>query len=157
MAIWNRFLIVVVIVVAVAIVVVSQKRNFRFVFDVVTVKHWAPDLVEELNYTMVQHNNRSYISGHLILKRNIDSLYVNTTMDFWKNGKEKRRLYNMQMDACQFLTIIHKNRLLNIFAKSFQTHTNGKLICPLKAVSVFFFCLLITNNILTILVLTCST
>lgn len=133
MATWNRFPIVIIVVVV--FVVASEKRNFRFVFDAVVVKHWAPDLVEELNFTMTQLNNRSLISGHLILKRNIDSLYVNTTMDFWKDGKEKRRLYNLQMDACHFLTMVHKNRLLNIFAKSFQKHTNGKLICPLKAVS----------------------
>lgn len=135
MSTWNRFLIVVVV--GVVVVVVAEKRNFRFVFDVVTVKHWAPDLVEELNYTLIQLNNRSYISGHLILKRNIDSLYVNSTMDFWKGGKEKHRLYSLQMDACNFLKMVHKNLLLNMFAKSFQKHANGRLVCPFKAVSFF--------------------
>lgn len=134
MATWNRFLIAIIAVVV--FVVASEKRNFRFVFDTVVVKHWAPDLVEELNFTMTQQNNRSLISGHLILKRIIDNLYVNTTMDFWKDGKDKRRLYNLQTDACQFLTMVHKSHLLNIFAKSFQKHTSGKLVCPLKAVSL---------------------
>ncbi|KAH8404829.1 hypothetical protein KR222_004930 [Zaprionus bogoriensis] len=139
MAAWGRILFFFVIAETVG---ASEKRNFRFVFDTVNINHWVPDIVDALNHTITQLNNRSYVSGYLILKRNIDNLYVNTTMDFWKGGTEKRRLYNLYMDACQFLSMVHKNLLLNIFSKSFKKHTNGILTCPLKAVniSLIYYC-----------------
>ncbi|EDV94080.1 GH25132 [Drosophila grimshawi] len=116
----------------ISIGVVSEERNFKFIIDRLTVMHWEPEIIEELNYSMIQLNNRSYVSGNLQLKRDIDKIVVNTTLDFWNMDNKKTRLYKLQTDACIFLANIHKNRLLNIFAKSFDKHTAGQLKCPLK-------------------------
>ncbi|KAH8273898.1 hypothetical protein KR044_002958, partial [Drosophila immigrans] len=126
MAVCYRLLLILVIV-------SSEKRKFQLIFDGVEIKSWAPDLIDEINSTLVQINNRSIINGYLILKRNVDKLDVNTTMDFWKVNNERRRLYSLQMDACRFLTMIHKNNLLSIFSKSFKKHTDSSLKCPLRA------------------------
>ncbi|KAH8415113.1 hypothetical protein KR215_003647 [Drosophila sulfurigaster] len=126
MAVWYRLLFFLIIV-------SSEKRRFHLIFDVVDIKSWAPDLIDEINSTLVQINNRSVINAYLILKRNVDKLDVNTVLDFWNVNYERRRLYNLTMDACRFLTMIHKNNLFAIFSKSFKKHTDGSLKCPLRA------------------------
>ncbi|EDV94078.1 uncharacterized protein LOC6570043 [Drosophila grimshawi] len=116
----------------ISIGVVSEERNFKFIIDRLTVRHWEPEIVEELNYSLIQLNNRSYISANLLLKRDIDKIVVNTTLDGCTMDNRKIRLFKLQTDVCIFLANIHKNRLLNIFAKSLNKHTAGQLTCPLK-------------------------
>ncbi|XP_064553559.1 uncharacterized protein LOC135438928 [Drosophila montana] len=107
-------------VLLVSVVVATEKSKFRFIFDKVNVKHSAPELVEELHYSMIQINNRSYISGNLILKRNISKMDVNSCMDFWKTDNKKVRLYNLHTDTCSFLTMVHKNPIMSTFSKSLK-------------------------------------
>ncbi|EDV90243.1 GH25073 [Drosophila grimshawi] len=115
----------------ISIGVVSEERHFKFIFDRLTVKHFG-EIVEELNYSLIQLNNRSYISANLLLKRDMYKIVLNTTMDFWNMDNKKTRLYRMRIDPCIFLEQIHKNRFVNMFTKSLFQHTAGQLTCPLK-------------------------
>ncbi|KAH8415111.1 hypothetical protein KR215_003649 [Drosophila sulfurigaster] len=126
MAVWYRLLFFLIIV-------SSEKRRFNLILDVVDIKYWSPDLIDEISSTLVQINNRSVINAYFILKRNVDKIDVNTVLDFWKVNNERRRLYNLTMDACPFLTMIYKNNLFAIFSKSFKKHTDGSFKCPLRA------------------------
>lgn len=53
------------------------------------------------------------------------------------------KLYEGRLDACLLLGSIQKNRLVNIYSKTFKRFSNVE--CPLKAVSVD-----ITNDIITL-------
>ncbi|EDW63389.1 uncharacterized protein [Drosophila virilis] len=120
-------------IILVSAVVAAEKCKFRFIFDTVNVKHWAPELVEELHYSMIQVNNRSYISGNFILKRNISKMDVSSCMDFWNSHNKKVRLFNLHTDTCSFLTMVHKNPIMSTFLKSLKKHTTADFQCPFKA------------------------
>ncbi|XP_068151033.1 uncharacterized protein [Drosophila tropicalis] len=78
-------------------------------------------------------NNRSYISGHLILRKNIERIDVRTRLQVARPHGKKKKFYDVRLEGCQFLKTVHSNRLLNIFSNSFRKHTNQNLTCPIKA------------------------
>ncbi|XP_030079093.1 uncharacterized protein LOC115482927 [Drosophila hydei] len=107
----------------------AEQRSFRFVIKEFYIKPTVPDVMESVNWTMP---NRSTISIALILKREIDKMDLETSLDVIRTGKQIMRLYQIRLDACQFLTTIHKNRIFNLFANSVNKGSNGYLRCPLK-------------------------
>lgn len=114
----------------------ADDRNFRIHFDEFAIKYKVPDLFERMDCRLLHVNNRSYVNAEMILKRNVGDINVRASMEFWKsNSKPKVKLYDVQVDGCSFLRSIHKNKLFNIYVKSFKKHANTNLVCPLKAVS----------------------
>ncbi|EDW13446.2 uncharacterized protein Dmoj_GI19956 [Drosophila mojavensis] len=113
----------------------TEKCKFQIIFDSVSCKNYAPELVEDLNCWIVHLNNRSYISANLILKVNTSKIYVTSKMDFWKTDNTKVRLYSLRGDACAFLSNIHKNQFMKTLMRTFQEYSNCKCRCPFNAVS----------------------
>lgn len=115
----------------------TEKCKFQIIFDAVSCKQYAPELVQDLNCWMVQLNNRSYINANLILKVNTSKIDVTSKMDFWKTDNTKVRLYNLRADACALLSKIQKSQFLGTLLRTFNEHMNGKLRCPFNAVSSY--------------------
>ncbi|EDW37112.1 GL26066 [Drosophila persimilis] len=102
-------------------------------FDEFVIKYWMPDLFEKVECELFHIDNRSYVNGGFMLKRNVSEISVRTAMDFWKPNNQKMKIYDVRLDACLLLRTAHKNRLFNIYVKSFKKHTKANLICPFKA------------------------
>ncbi|EDW76082.1 uncharacterized protein Dwil_GK19056 [Drosophila willistoni] len=115
-----------------AVYIINCERNYRIIFDDVNIQHWAPDLVEDFKYQLIQMNNRSYVSGHLILRKSIERIDVRTRLQLAKPYGKKIKLYDVRLEGCQFLKTVQSNRLLNVFATTFKKHTNQNLTCPFK-------------------------
>ncbi|XP_030243540.1 uncharacterized protein LOC115563939 [Drosophila navojoa] len=109
--------------------VAAQQRSFRFVVNNFYVRPTVPDIFESINWTQP---NRSTLNIAWILKRQIDQLDLETSLDMIRSDKQQLRLYHIHLDACKFLTTIHKNRIFTLFAKSVMRGSNGHLKCPLK-------------------------
>lgn len=115
----------------------AQQRRFIFVVNNFYIRPTVPGIFESINWTQP---NRSTLSVALILKRQIDQMDLETSMDYIKPDKQRIRLYHIHLDACKFLTTIHKNRIFALFARSVNRGSNGNLNCPLKAVSIHSTC-----------------
>ncbi|KAH8246583.1 hypothetical protein KR032_008885 [Drosophila birchii] len=131
----------------------TDERNFRIHFDEFAIKYKVPDLFAKMDCSLQHINNRSYVNAEMILKRNIGDINVRASMEFWKpnNTQQKLKLYDVRVDGCSFLRSVHKNKLFNIYVKSFKKHANVNLVCPLKAVSYTFpleFKNVLTKNII---------
>ncbi|XP_017856893.1 PREDICTED: uncharacterized protein LOC108609682 [Drosophila arizonae] len=111
----------------------TEKCKFQIIFDSVSCKKYAPELVEDMNCWKVHLNNRSSLSGNLILKVNTSQIYVTSKMDFWKTDNTKVRLYNLRGDACAFLSNIQKNRFVNTLVRTIKEYSNGIFRCPFNA------------------------
>lgn len=130
---WLWFLIYLALSTLTLKAVATQQRNFRFIISDFYFKPTVAGFFESINWEL---RNYSSISAFLILERNIDELEMETSLDMLRPNKQLMRLYHMRLDACQFLTTIHKNRIFNLFAKSVNRGSKGLLKCPLIAVSI---------------------
>ncbi|KAH8246579.1 hypothetical protein KR032_008879, partial [Drosophila birchii] len=111
----------------------TEERNFRVKLDEFSVRYKVRDLIEHIDFRIAQINNRSYVNGEMALKSVVKEIDMHTTMDFWKaNNQKKIKLYDVRLDACEFLRTAHRNGLFNIYVKSFRKHTKADLNCPLK-------------------------
>ncbi|KAH8340561.1 hypothetical protein KR059_001214, partial [Drosophila kikkawai] len=114
----------------------TEERGFRVKLDEFSVRYKVRDLIEHIDFRIAQINNRSYVNGEMALKCVVRDIDMHTTMDFWKaNNQNKIKLYDVRLDACEFLRTAHRNGLFNIYVKSFRKHTKADLNCPLKTVS----------------------
>ncbi|KAH8340560.1 hypothetical protein KR059_001212 [Drosophila kikkawai] len=112
----------------------TDERNFRIHFEEFAIKYKVPDLFAKMDCRLYHINNRSYVNAEMILKRNVGDINVRASMEFWKpNSQKKLKLYDVRVDGCSFLRSVHKNKLFNIYVKSFKKHANVNLACPLKA------------------------
>ncbi|XP_022231911.2 uncharacterized protein LOC111080543 [Drosophila obscura] len=102
-------------------------------FDEFVVKYWTTDLFEKVDYKLFYMDNRSYVNAEFVLKRSIGDINVRTAMDFWKPNNQKLKIYDVQFDGCLLLKTAHKNRLFNVYLRSFKKHLNANLTCPMKA------------------------
>ncbi|XP_034667628.1 uncharacterized protein LOC117901105 [Drosophila subobscura] len=102
-------------------------------FDEFVLTYWKPDIFERADCQLFQKDNRSYVNGEFVFKRNVGEFSVRTAMDFWKPNNQKMKIYDVRFDGCLLLRTAHKNRLFNIYVKSFRKHANANLICPFKA------------------------
>lgn len=119
---------------ALAMSLAGAEKNTRVDLDKIVVKILDPDVIDDLHLQLYQVNNRSYVSGLLRIKRNVDQLNVRWTMDLRKENNNTLRLYDVQIDACQFFKGTHKSKLFNMFLKSVKRHLSGEVSCPIKAV-----------------------
>lgn len=115
--------------------VVTEERNFRVIFDTVSISNVDPDVFVKFDCELYQINNRSYVDSSHIFKDTVTDFMVHAALDFWKVKAQKMTLYDLQFDGCHFLQSIHKNRLFNIYAKSLKRYSNINFKCPFQAVS----------------------
>ncbi|EDW88325.1 uncharacterized protein LOC6527523 [Drosophila yakuba] len=110
-----------------------EERNFRIKMDEFSVKYKVRDLIQHIDFRIVNLNNRSYVNGEMIVKSDVEDIIMHTSMDFWKRSNQKKiKLYDGRLDACQFLKTSHRNGLFKIYVKSFKKHVHGNLTCPLR-------------------------
>ncbi|XP_052854179.1 uncharacterized protein LOC128263276 [Drosophila gunungcola] len=111
-----------------------EERNFRIRMDEFSVKYRLRDLIDYIDFRIVNINNRTYVDGGMILKSDVEELVMHTSMDYWQaSNKKKMKLYDGRLDACLFLRTAHRFGLFQIYVKSFKKHTNANLACPLKS------------------------
>ncbi|KAH8328519.1 hypothetical protein KR067_010360 [Drosophila pandora] len=115
-------------------VTLGDERKFRIYFEEFTIKYKDPDLFEKLESTLTQRDNRSFVNAEMILTRNVTDVGVHTSMDFWKpNTHQKKKMYDIRVDACPILRRVQNNKFFNLYIKSFKRHVNFNLACPLKS------------------------
>lgn len=108
-------------------------RNFGIVIDDVSVKVFDTALLNKFDCQTSVINNRSYVDCQILLNKRIDNFNVRISLDYSKSNGPNMKLCDVRLDACTFLTIVHKNKFLNIFSKYLRDFSNFE--CPLKAVS----------------------
>lgn len=117
-------------------VTLGDERKFRIYFEEFTIKYKDPELFEKLESTLMQRDNRSFVTAEMILTRNVTDVGVHTAMDFWKpNSHQKKKMYDIRVDVCPILRKVQNNKFFNLYIKSFKRHVNFNLACPLKSVS----------------------
>lgn len=112
-----------------------EERNFRIIIEEFTSKAGIIDLFDNLRCNVTQLNSRSFINCNFRLNQQIEEVQMDSTLDLLRPNKPVIRLYNVHFDACQYLTMSHKNPLFNVFTKSIKTAFNDTLTCPLRAVN----------------------
>lgn len=112
-----------------------EERNFQIIIEELTPKVGVMDLFDELRCNVTQLNSRSFINCNFRLNQQIAEMQMDSTLDLFRPNKPVIRLYNVHFDACQYLTMSHKNPLFAMFKKKFQTAFNNSLACPLRAVN----------------------
>lgn len=121
----------------------SAQRNFRIVVDHISTKIFDTKTIETLGCQVDQSSNRSYVNCHMLLNREVGKFDARNVLNFVRPNGQEMKLYEGRLDACLLLGSIQKNRLVNIYSKTFKRFSNVE--CPLKAVSVD-----ITNDIITL-------
>ncbi|KMY90124.1 uncharacterized protein LOC27206417 [Drosophila simulans] len=109
----------------------STQRNFRIVVDHISTKIFDTNTIETLGCQVDQSINCSFVNCHMLLNRQVNKLDARNLLDFVKPNGQEMKLYDGRLDACILLDSIQKNRLVNIYSKSFKRFSNLK--CPLKA------------------------
>lgn len=112
-----------------------EERNFRIIIEELTPKTGVIDIFDELRCKVTQLNSRSFINCNIRLNQQIAEMQMDSTLDMFRPNKPVIRLYNVHLDACEYLTMSHKNPLFNLFKKKFQAAFNNTLACPLRAVN----------------------
>ncbi|KAH8340558.1 hypothetical protein KR059_001200 [Drosophila kikkawai] len=118
--------------------VISEGRNFRVIFDNISISNVDPEVFEKFDCQLYQINNRSFVDTSHIFKETVTDLKVHAALDFWKAKSPKMTLYDLEFDGCHFLQNVHKNRLFNIYAKTLKKYSNISFKCPFQAVSKMF-------------------
>ncbi|EDW46061.1 uncharacterized protein LOC6617886 [Drosophila sechellia] len=106
----------------------STQRNFRIVVDRISTKIFDTNTIETLGCQVDQSNNCSFVNCHMLLNLQVNKLDARNVLDFVKPNGQEMKLYDGRSDAC---ILLKKNRLVNIYSKSFKRFSNLK--CPLKA------------------------
>ncbi|KAH8263869.1 hypothetical protein KR038_008400 [Drosophila bunnanda] len=113
--------------------VVTEERNFRVIFDNISLSNVDPEVFEKFDCELYQINNRSYVDSSHIFRETVTDLRVHAALDFWKTKSPKMTLYDLEFDGCHFLQNVHKNRLFNIYAKNLREYSNISFKCPFQA------------------------
>lgn len=112
-----------------------EERNFRIIIEEFTPKAGVMNLFDDLHCNVTQLNSRSLVNCNIRLNQQIGEVQMDSTLDLLRPNKPVIRLYNVHFDACQYLTMSHKNPLFGVFKKSIKTAFNDTLTCPLRAVN----------------------
>ncbi|KAH8404939.1 hypothetical protein KR222_011062, partial [Zaprionus bogoriensis] len=108
-----------------------EERNFRIIIEEFVPKAVGTDLFEEIYCNLTQIDSRSYLNCNFRLKRVVEEIQMDSSLDLLRPNKQAVRLYNVHFDACQYLSTVHKNVLFNLFTKSLKTAFNDSVKCPL--------------------------
>ncbi|XP_064553561.1 uncharacterized protein LOC135438930 [Drosophila montana] len=90
----------------------------------------SKDLFEEFNCKLTKSR---YFNCNMIVRRNIEQLDVEATLDMLKSNNQSIRFFQEYLDVCQFFSTPHKNRLFGLVAKRLTNSLNGSLKCPVVA------------------------
>lgn len=102
----------------------------RFTFD-----PDDPSLFVSESAILDQDYNRSYISGHVVLTRELNDLMITSSMDIIRSHRPEMRLYKVTLNFCSILNNAYKNKFVKTLYHSFAAFLNTRPKCPLKAVS----------------------
>lgn len=119
-----------------AVVLAAENGRLKFVIETFDIKSLTKDVFEVLNYSVSQINNRSYINGHIIFQRYYNVIEFESTLDLFRDHKEKMRLFRFKMDGCSYAKVTHKNLVQSLISRTFLKHTKGELGCPIIPVSL---------------------
>ncbi|XP_020809343.1 uncharacterized protein LOC110185032 [Drosophila serrata] len=113
--------------------VITEERNFRVIFDNISLSNVDPEVFERFDCELYQIDNRSYVDTSHIFRETVTDLKVHAALDFWKAKSPKMTIYDIEFDGCHFLQNVHKNRLFNIYAKNLKKYSNISFKCPFQA------------------------
>ncbi|XP_064553562.1 uncharacterized protein LOC135438931 [Drosophila montana] len=105
----------------------AQQTNFRIFINEFAINLGVKDLFEEANCEVSRFR---FVNCNMMIRRNIDQVDVEATLDILKTNNKTMRLFNVRLDGCQFFNTLHKNLLFNVFAKSLTNAIHGSLKCP---------------------------
>ncbi|KAH8328520.1 hypothetical protein KR067_010359 [Drosophila pandora] len=100
----------------------------RFTFD-----PDDPSLFVSESAILDQDYNRSYISGHVVLTRELNDLMITSSMDIIRSHRPEMRLYKVTLNFCSILNNAYKNKFVKTLYHSFAAFLNTRPKCPLKA------------------------
>lgn len=129
MTMWIRLLLLI------AVVLAAENGKLKFVIETFEIKSLIKDVFEALNYSVSQLNNRSYINGHIMFRQYYNVIEFESSLDLYRDHKEKMRLFRFKMDGCSYAKVTHKNLVQALISRAFLKHTKGELGCPIMPVS----------------------
>ncbi|KAH8274097.1 hypothetical protein KR044_010379 [Drosophila immigrans] len=111
----------------------TDERNYLVFIDQFTVKRVSKEYFEDLSCVLKQIHNHSSVDCNLMLRHNVNKINMEVYLDMVRSNKRNIRLFNTQLEVCEFWTLVHKNPLFNILAKTFIRVIDENIKCPLKA------------------------
>lgn len=115
--------------------VVHTERTFRFFIDIFKFENADWKVFETLNSQLIQLNNRSFVSGSWMLHHSVSRFDVRAYIDLINTNNQKKRIFEVRVDGCKFLTRDHKSFLFRVITKTIQKHASANLMCPMESVS----------------------
>ncbi|XP_017105568.2 uncharacterized protein [Drosophila bipectinata] len=103
-------------------------RLDRFTFDADD-----PSLFVSHLALLDQGYNRSYLTGHVVLTRDLNELLITSSMDIIRPHRPEMRLYKVTLNFCSILTNAYKNKFIKTMYHGFATFLDVRPKCPLKA------------------------
>lgn len=117
------------------IVDAHTKPDFRFYMEKFVLQNFDSEVIEILKSRLVQLNNRSFVSGELLLRRSISQCQVKATVNLIRSNRQKQPLLNVRFEVCSFLEKTDNSYLFKIFLKTLQRNASVNIKCPLQPVS----------------------
>ncbi|KAH8415114.1 hypothetical protein KR215_003644, partial [Drosophila sulfurigaster] len=111
----------------------SDVRNYWVIIEKITLKRIAKEYVNDINCVLTQRHNNSIVDCNLILQRNVKNIKMEVYLDMMRPNTQNLRLFNTQLEVCEFWTLAHKNPLLNILTSTFTRVIDSNIKCPLRA------------------------
>jgi len=111
-----------------------EDRNFWNVMDKIVTKRVAKEYFEDQNCLLRQYQNRSYMDCFFIFQRNVKRLQLEAQLDMFRPNNKTIRLVNVRLEVCDILTMVDKNPLVNIYAKTWLQLKDKNFNCPFKSV-----------------------
>jgi len=102
------------------IVAAQTGSNFKIYIANVTFQRVDPEIFGEFSSLLVQVNNRSFISGHLVLRQIIKTFDIKISIDLIKPNNQKIHLFDVSLDGCGILEGVRKNYLYKIILKTIK-------------------------------------
>ncbi|KAH8292835.1 hypothetical protein KR054_011948 [Drosophila jambulina] len=79
-----------------------------------------------------QEQNRSYLSGHIVINRLVNDITLSSSMDIIRPRRPEIRLYNVKLNFCSVLNNGYKNKFIRMIYNNYAGFLNTKPKCPLK-------------------------
>ncbi|XP_020809484.1 uncharacterized protein LOC110185128 [Drosophila serrata] len=79
-----------------------------------------------------QEQNRSYLSGHMLINRLVNDITLSSTMDIIRPRRPEMRLYTVKLNFCSVLNNGYKNKFIRTLYNNYAGFLNTKPKCPLK-------------------------
>ncbi|KAH8329430.1 hypothetical protein KR074_010449 [Drosophila pseudoananassae] len=109
----------------------SAHRNFQIIVDEVSAKVFDTTLLNKFDCQAPKINNRTYVNCQILLNQKMEQFDIRISLDLSKLNGPVMKIYDVKLEACSFVTTVHKNRFFNIYSKYLKKFSNVE--CPLKA------------------------